>query len=569
MFDLKRNLVSEFIRARSVLTTFLLLLFGAIALWPSPAHGTVRNVVTQYGAKGDGTTDDTTAIKNAIAALQPGDTLFFPCTGSGSTYLITSQLTINVTDVTVAGDSSRCVVIKDTFSNTGTPSGRIMVIGGNGSSLDATYGSGVLLSATANELSTSFTTASSLGVNMGDYVYLCQGGPDGPTTLGASCPPSASNGICDSAGCRGEVVKVASVSGNTVTVTTALHDTYDPVANSAVAQKVVGPLTGITVKYLTFDGNGTNAYGLVLAGVAYSTVTDVKARNVQGAAVLGGGDFNVAWNNITITQAGSADCGAAAHFEQQGNLTVDTLSITQENQQGASGSGTCFVNAGAFGFGLLGSGNSTISNLTVDATGAKGRPFKFTAARWNTLNSVIVQNGSSVADNGLTIEYFSSHNTFNDCIVTDNGTGTGTDGIKLFGNYNQYNVFNNCTVTGNAYIQFGDTYSDRLGLGTDSHMRSWGEPIRVPSRARRSSFCKRPLTPYRAPQSADRYRRVVRLLRLARVSKWMDRTDKPPGPPTHASTTTSSSPAHRRLLTRLVPMLATEAMWVPATNWAA
>jgi hypothetical protein len=198
-------------------------------------------------------------------------------------------------------------------------------------------------------------------------------------------------------------------------------------------------------------------------------VAHLTARNVQGAAILGGGDFNVAWSNITVTQAGSADCGAAAHFEQQGNLSVNTLSVSQENQQNNLGSGTCFVSAGAFGFSITGSANSTITNVSVDASGAYGRPLKTTAARWNTLNSVTVQNGSKIWDNGLTIHYYSSHNTFNDCVVTNNGTGTGTAGINLFGNYNQYNVFSNCTVTGNADVQFADTDSDRLGLGTDSH----------------------------------------------------------------------------------------------------
>jgi len=467
MFDVKVDFRSKLVLGHSAFGTLLVLLLAGLVFWPSPACATVQNVLN-YGAKGDGSTDDTAAIKSAIAALQPGDTLLFPCTTS-NTYLISSQLTIDVTDVTV--DGSSCATIKDTYSNTGTPQGRIMVIGGNGTSLYATYGTALALSAAANELSTSFTTLTSLGVNPGDYVYLCQGGTDGSAATGASCPQSSSNGICDPSGCRGEVLKVASVSGNTVTVTTALHDTYDPVANTAVAQKIIGPLTGVTVRNITFDGNGTNAYGLVLAGVAYSTVSGVTAKNVQGAAIFGGGNFNVTWSNVTITQAGSEDCGAAAHFEQQGNLSLNTISISQENQQGSSGTGTCFVSAGAFGFELTGSANGTIADLTVDATGATGRPFKFTAGRWNTLNSVTVQNGSSFDDNGVSIQYYSSHNTFNNCIVTGNGIPghSGTAGINLFGNYYQYNTFSNCTVTGNAGVQFADTYFDRLQLGTDSH----------------------------------------------------------------------------------------------------
>lgn len=462
MFDAKHASSSQLIPVRSAFLPLLISVLSVIALCPGCVFATVQNVLS-YGAVGDGVHNDTSNINSAIAALQPGDTLLFPCT-TNSTYLITSQLTINVTDITV--DGSGCAIIKDQYS--GQFQGEIMVIGGNGNGAP-NYGSAVALSAVANELSTSFTTVSSLGVNPGDYVYLCQGGTDGSATPGQSCPPSGTNGICDPAGCRGEVLKVASVSGNTVTVTTALHDTYDPVANTAMAQRILNPLTGITVKNITFDGTGTNTYGLMLAGVAYSTVSGVTAREVLGAAILGRGDFNVAWTNVTVTKAGSEDCGAAAHFEQQGNLSVNTLSVSQENEQ-QSGSGACFLNAGAFGFELLTSDNSTITNLTVDAAGAYGRPFKLTAARWNTLNSVTVQNGSKLNDNGMTIEYYSSHNNFSNCVVANNGnSGSGTAGIALFGNYNQYNTFSNCTVTGNANIQFADSFFDRLQQGTDSH----------------------------------------------------------------------------------------------------
>lgn len=54
-----------------------MLLLAASTLCQSEVHATVRNVES-YGAKGDGTTNDTAAIGNAIAALQPGDTLLFP-----------------------------------------------------------------------------------------------------------------------------------------------------------------------------------------------------------------------------------------------------------------------------------------------------------------------------------------------------------------------------------------------------------------------------------------------------------------------------------------------------------
>jgi hypothetical protein len=413
------------------------------------SSGSVINV-SNFGATGNGSTNDTAAINNAIAALTSGATLLFPC----GTYITTSQLTINTSNVTI--DGSGCAVIKNTAGSTANT-----VIGGSGNG-NPNYGSAVALSATANELATSFTTVSGLGVAAGDYVLLQQGGKD-------SSNGSGDTG-CDPSGCRGEVLKVASVSGNTITVTTALHDTYNPSVNGATAQKILNPLTGITVKNITFDGNGSDVYGLEIAGVVESTVSGVTSRNVQGGALLNRGDFNVAWSNMTVTGAGSAQCGSAVWFEKQGNLSINGLFISNENP-GASGTG-CLYN-GAFGFELQAAANSTITNLTVDAAGAYGRPFKTSAARYNTFNSSTVKNGVQ-AYNGISVEYYSSHNTFNNCVVTNNGAGTGTGtgnaGINSFGNFNQYNTFNNCTVTGNGNIQFYVSSYDALRLGQDSNV---------------------------------------------------------------------------------------------------
>ena len=408
-----------------------------IALSGTGAATTTINV-TAFGATGNGSTNDTAAINNAIGALTSGATLLFPC----GTYLTTSELTVNISNITI--DGSSCA----TIHNTG--SGTVMVIGAGGN-VSPNYGPAVALSATASELNTSFTTVSGLGVAPGDYVRLQEGGS---APSGATDSPTS----CDTSGCRGELLKVASVSGNTITVTTALHDTYNPSLNAATAQKLLGALTGITVKNITFDGSGTNTYGFSLSGVSESTVSGVTSKNVQGAAILDEGSFNVSWGAITVTGAGSAQCASSVWFQNLGNLSVNGISVSNENP-GAPGTG-CLYN-GAFGFELIGSANNTITNLTVDAAGAYGRPFKTTAARWNTFNSLTVKNGVA-SMNGLALEYYSSHNTYNSCVVTNNGTGTGTGtgnaGINIFGNYNQFNTFNNCTVTGNGNIQFMDDH---------------------------------------------------------------------------------------------------------------
>jgi polygalacturonase len=414
----------------------------------SPIAATSPINVANYGASGNGTTDDTAAITSAIAALRPGDTLSFPC----GTYLTTSQLTLKTSDVTL--DGGGCATIHNTASET------VMVIGSSGNKSPLT-GPAVALSTKANELATGFTTVSSLDAAPGDYVALRQGGKDSSSGSGDT--------DCDVSGCRGEVLKVASVSGNTVRVTTALHDTYDPAVNGATARKILTPLIGISVKNITLDGSGSNLNGLAMAGVAESTVSGVTSRNVQGSAIVTYGNFNVAWSNITVAGAGSDLCGSAVMFVYQGNLSVNGMSISSENPGEASAG--C-LSKGAFGFGLIASANGSISNLIVDADGAYGRPFKTVAARWNTFSSLTVKNGVR-ANNGVSLEYYSSHNKFNNCVVTNNGAGTGTGtgnaGINTFGNFNQYNVFNNCTVTGNGNVQFMVSNFDALRLAQDSN----------------------------------------------------------------------------------------------------
>src|SRR5258708_8547290 len=206
-----------------------------------------------------------------------------------------------------------------------------------------------------------------------------------------------------------------------------------------------------------------------MRGVVNSAISRVPSTNVQGSALLNRGDFNVSWSNITVTRAGSAQCGSSAWFENYGNIPINGLSLSNENQ-GTPMTG-CLYN-GAFGFELIGSSNNTSANVTVDHAGASGRPCKLGASRYNTLNSLTCKNGVA-AFNGVAIHYYSSHNTFNNCVITNNGAGTGTGtgnaGINSFGNFNQYNTFNNCTVSGNGNIQRLVNSFHALRLAHDSY----------------------------------------------------------------------------------------------------
>jgi len=56
--------------------------------------------VTDFGAVGDGVTDDTLAIRTALDSLDPGDTLVFP---QGKTFVHTDTITVGKNDVRLTG----------------------------------------------------------------------------------------------------------------------------------------------------------------------------------------------------------------------------------------------------------------------------------------------------------------------------------------------------------------------------------------------------------------------------------------------------------------------------------
>jgi hypothetical protein len=452
--------------------TIQFLLSAILILCGLPALAAIRNVKTNCGALGDGATDDTAAINTCIGLLGSGDTLEFPA----GTYRVTAQLTINVSGVTIDGSNNTATILNTAASTVGILIGQ----GGIGNT-NAAIGSGVALSTTASEQTSSFTTVSSLGASVGSYVFLQEGGKASST--------GSTDQQCDPAGCRGEVVKITGVSGNTYTVETMLHDTYIPSpgykmsksgscsatsGNCATAYPISGMLSGVTIQNISFNGNGGEnsgvTYGMEINDLANSTISGLTVRNVQGAAIVSSVLYGNNWSNITITRAGSGGCGAALTLALEANDTWNTASLSSLNP-GAPGSG-CETD-GSFGFEpASGVANNTYNSISVDSAGTSGgRPVKLDAARWNTFNNLKVENGCC-GFNGMSLEYYSSHNTFNSCIVMNNGgngTGNGSAGINVFANNNESNTFSNCTVSGNGNVQFVTGNPDTLGAVANSN----------------------------------------------------------------------------------------------------
>jgi hypothetical protein len=79
------------------------------ATWGVPHSDWINVKAAPYGAKGDGTTDDTTAIQNAINAAGAGQVVYFP----RGTYIISSTLTLSAaTGVMYLGSAEDSTTIK-------------------------------------------------------------------------------------------------------------------------------------------------------------------------------------------------------------------------------------------------------------------------------------------------------------------------------------------------------------------------------------------------------------------------------------------------------------------------
>jgi len=119
--------------------------------------------VTTFGATGNGSTDDTAAINSAIAALQPGYELFFPC----GTYKISSGLaTITKNNLVIDGQTG-CAAGNVTIRSIGGGSTILQV--GSSQSLS----SPTPITATTVDLDKTFqANFSAIGAGIGDYVYL-------------------------------------------------------------------------------------------------------------------------------------------------------------------------------------------------------------------------------------------------------------------------------------------------------------------------------------------------------------------------------------------------------------
>lgn len=377
---------------------------GSVTIGTQPIllEGNTLNVKNApYNAVGNGVADDTSAINSAIADLTSGGTLLFPC----GTYKTTSQLTINKS-VTV--DGSGCAIIRNA-----TAGSNVLSMSGGGLSSTTP-----VTSTTPDQATGAVANFSAIAATAGSYVLLSEGGKDSST--------GSTDTQCDVSGCRSDVMQIQSLSGSTAAFSRPLSHPYAPV-NAPTVRKINSPLT-VTVKNITFDGGSVLGNGLALNYAVGSTITGVTFQNFTVGGFSGTYGFGNSFASLTATTCGSSSQGCI-DVRVQNRASWNTISVTGHG--GSSG----------FGFSPYENSDSAFSGITVNLSSqTSGRALKAVANAHNNWNSVNVT-GATGGSNGISLEYYSHHNTFTNCTVV------GEHAVATFGNFNDHNSFTNCTVT--------------------------------------------------------------------------------------------------------------------------
>lgn len=193
-----------------------------------PARSIVcSNVVTHFGAVGDGVHDDAPAIRNAISACPTGQVVFIPA----GTYRLNSPLQISK-GITLRGAGPTTTLLK-TYANW-----HGIQLGDFPSTPVTTNVTGSLA-----KDATTVTVASASGLAVNDYISIDQLN-DNVEVVNADGTGGTSPEECRSGAgtrCLGQITSITAISGPTLTISPALYHAY----SAAKAPQVwkVGPMT--------------------------------------------------------------------------------------------------------------------------------------------------------------------------------------------------------------------------------------------------------------------------------------------------------------------------------------
>lgn len=256
--------------------------------WLKRGADTTYNV-HGFGAVGDGTTDDTTAINAAIDfAETSGGEVFLP----PGTYLISAALSVASSNVRIRGAGRGLTTIKMAATFIDSDASAISVY-------NSTYGTSQALSFDGNSGDQFVTVSATTGISAGDWVLV--------RSLKVADTESSTNKFC------GELQKIQAVDATTGVLTFYgyLADTYTT-AQSASVLKVtmltgIG-ITGLTVTHAASAAPLISSPAILVRNCLGAVIDDVEVRDVfnTGIDTWSCVDSAVRKCSVSNVQAGSS-----------------------------------------------------------------------------------------------------------------------------------------------------------------------------------------------------------------------------------------------------------------------
>jgi hypothetical protein len=230
---------------------------GGIPTYPDGVN------VKDFGAKGDGVTDDTPAFNAAITAANSGTAVLIPV----GTYLIRSGLQITKS-IVLRGEGYNNSRIK--YNGSGNCISIVRWPSNNWINISNGY----------NKDSNSLTVSSTSGLSIGDYIEITQ--DNDPDVFSPGYKGYESYG----AACVGQICKISNINGNVLTLERKLYYNYNPAMQPRlrVLQMIEGAgVETLMIERINRSGSGSN---ISLVGAANCWVKNVWCEKTLTAHVF-------------------------------------------------------------------------------------------------------------------------------------------------------------------------------------------------------------------------------------------------------------------------------------------
>jgi len=233
-------------------------------IWNPGIPGGIPNYTTicanvknaPYNAVGDGVADDTTAIRNAISACPIGQVVYLPA----GTYKTTGTITVNKGIVVRGNGPSQTKILY-------TGSSDAVIFSNNGYK-----GSYVSITSGYTKDSTTLTLSSVSGLVVNDIIYVTQNDDGTLVNPGGCswCGPDEGNH------CMGQIVRIISINGNTITIDRPMYYTFSSSLNPVIS-KYTSVLKNAGIEDIEIERTTSNEGTSVWFDFAYNC----WARNIE------------------------------------------------------------------------------------------------------------------------------------------------------------------------------------------------------------------------------------------------------------------------------------------------